>query len=323
MPITNLHGISPVMLVWLMDDTYDYNDDPNTFSVTTLMKPIRQIVLSRREYQAREVDISDLIPSKLGSTIHDAIDKSWDRTGPQSLTKFGTPQSVVDRMLVNPDPASLPKDCIPIYKEIRLSRKFGKYTVSGKFDFIFDGQIQDHKSTSAWQFVYGGRDDEYKTQMNSYRVLDEAYEHPRITQDTCVVNFVFTDWQSMLAKTVENYPQIRVETKTLALPPIEETKNWIERRLELIEHFMDTPEAQLPECSEEELWMPKPKFKYFSDPEKAKTGGRSTKNFSTLIEANAFAAEKGKGIVVSEIGKPKRCEYCAVFHACSQKDKYQ
>ena len=73
--------------------------------------------------------------------------------------------------------------------------------------------------------------------------------------------------------------------------------------------------------TEEELWMGKTTHRYYADP--TKTTGKSTKNFSDMTEAVQFQASKGgKGIIISEIGKPKRCEYCNAFPVCTQKDKW-
>ena len=59
------------------------------------------------------------------------------------------------------------------------------------------------------------------------------------------------------------------------------------------------------------------------DPAKANDpAARSTKNFDNLAEANAFKAEKGKGVVVTKLGEPKACEYCPAFDICKQKDAY-
>ena len=52
-------------------------------------------------------------------------------------------------------------------------------------------------------------------------------------------------------------------------------------------------------------------------------GARSTKNFSTLVEARQHQAEKaGKGAIVTVNGEPKRCSYCNVYDVCKQKDRY-
>jgi len=41
----NVSDVPLALAVFLATDSYDYNPDPNTVSATTLLKPIRQIVL--------------------------------------------------------------------------------------------------------------------------------------------------------------------------------------------------------------------------------------------------------------------------------------
>jgi hypothetical protein len=84
--------------------------------------------------------------------------------------------------------------------------------------------------------------------------------------------------------------------------------------------YKDAPENQIPECTDAELWVGDPQFKYYADPAKM---ARSTRNFDTLSEARIFQADKGgKGIIKTIPAVPKRCAYCEAFSICSQKEKY-
>jgi hypothetical protein len=101
---------------------------------------------------------------------------------------------------------------------------------------------------------------------------------------------------------------------------IQETEAWVRWKLTQVMKYMDAPQEQIPECTDEELWRSDPQYKYYSDP--TKTSGRSTRNFETLAEANQFRAEKGKGVVITVPGEVKRCSYCDAYDACSQKNRY-
>ena len=103
---------------------------------------------------------------------------------------------------------------------------------------------------------------------------------------------------------------------------LEETENWISRKLDLITRYRNAPEKTIPECTDEELWRSDPKYRYYSDPQK--TSGRSTKNFESLAEARQFMLNEkgGKGIVITVPGEVQRCNYCSAFNICTQKDKY-
>ena len=325
MKITNNFNISLSLAVWLLHDEYDYVNEPNYISVTTLMKPLRHIILPRRiPRELVEIDVSDFIARALGHSLHDSIEKSWVKGFRRSLALLGYPEAVIDRVRINPTPEELAAtpNIIPISLEQRAKKTVtvnGKtWTVGGKFDMVAEGIVHDNKSTSAYTWVYGGRDEEHQQQGSLYRWLNPD----KITEDFIRINYIFTDWQKAQAKQNPNYPQKRVESKDIVLLSEAEVQRWVEWKLQLVMKYWDAPERDIPNCTDEELWMSDPKFKYYADP--AKTSGRSTKNFDSLLEANAFKAEKGnKGIIITVPGEPKRCDYCDAFPICSQKDKYQ
>lgn len=320
MKITNNSDISLSLAVWLINDDYDYIDKPNYISVTSLMKPLRQIVLPRRiPKEERESDVADYISRALGTSLHDSIEKAWVQKAHRNLAMLGYPANVIERVLINPTPEQLAamKNPIPIYLEQRAFKEINGWTVGGKFDMVTEGIVQDNKSTSAYTWVYGGRDDEHQMQGSLYRWLNPE----KITEDFIRINYIFTDWQKSAAATNPKYPAKRVEHKDIPLLDITDTEQWVVGRLNLVEKHMKTPEKDLPECTPEELWMSDPAYKFYSNPNN--TTGRSTKNFTNLAEANEYKAAKGnKGVVLTVPGAPKRCEYCEAFPVCTQKDKY-
>jgi len=324
MIITNRTDISLEMAVWLLHDEYDYVEDEHYISATGLMKPIRHILLPARIPEDKRIipDVEDFIARALGSTLHAGIERAWKNGNHKlALRKLGYPPSVIDRVLVNPTQEEIEavKDPILVWIEQRAIREIGGYRVGGKFDLVCEGRVTDTKSTSVYAWLLGGKDEDYILQGSIYRWL-----HPdKITEDHMRINFIFTDWKKMDAKRDPKYPQSRIQHKDLPLMSIEDTEKWILTKLAQVDQFRATPERNLPACTEKELWFPDPKFKYYADPAKAQQpGARSTKNFDSKMEAHAFMAEKGKGVVLEIRGSPKRCEYCAAFPICSQKDQY-
>lgn len=325
MKITNNHGISLPLAVWLVHDEYDHIEGvENYISATTLMKPLRQIVLPHRiprEQQAS--DVSEYIARALGSSIHTAIENAWIRGYARSMKLLGYPENVIDRVKINPtdEERRASNEIIPVYLEQREFRTHEGCIVGGKFDMVTEGIVQDTKSSSVWGWIKGTRDDDHRLQMSIYRWLDAVRDVRRITEDYGKVNYVFTDWSKMMLRTVNNYPEHRVMTKDIKLLSLAETENWITNKLALIQKHWNTPEDQLPECTDEELWRSDPKYKYYADT--TKTSGRSTKNFDDLVEARQFMAEKGgKGVIITQPGEVKACGYCNAFDVCKQKDKY-
>ena len=330
MRITNNTGIALPLAVWLLHDEYDYIDEPNYISVTTLMKPLRHIIIPPRipAAEATPPDVEEYISRALGHSLHDSIEKSWVKGHKRSLKLLGYSDEVINRVLINPTPEELAatKDPIPVYLEQRGFRPFQGYTIGGKFDMVAEGIVQDNKSTSVNSWLFGSRDADYQLQMSLYRWIDAHRPsvglHRRITEDFGRINFIFTDWSKAQARANPKYPK-RVEEKEIWLLSLEETEEWVRKKLSLIQHYRDTPEHLLPECTDEELWRSAPKYKYFSDPEKAKDpSARSSKNFDDLSEAHRHLAEKAKGTIVTVPGEVKRCDYCPAFDGCTQKDRY-
>jgi hypothetical protein len=319
--ITNRTDIPLALAVWLLHDEYDFINAPNYISATTLMKPIRQIVLPGRiPLDEQSMDVSELIASALGKSLHDSIEKSWVKGYRRSLKLLGYPDNVINRVLVNPEPAQIKPDSIQIWIEHRAIRKFNGFTIGGKFDLCTEGILQDNKSTSVYAWIKGSKDDDYRLQGSLYKWLNPD----KVTEDFIRINFIFTDWQKAKAKWDPTYPQSRLQHRDVTLWSPQETETWIRRKLDLIKKYRDVPEEQIPECTDEELWRSDPQFKFYSDPAKANIpGARATRNFDTMAEARQFQTEKGgKGAIKTVLGEVQRCNYCNAFSICKQKDKY-
>lgn len=328
--ITNEFDIDLTLAVWLLHDEYDYVDGIEKYvSATTLLKPTRQMILGARvDPKTITTDVADYIPRAKGNAFHSAVEHSWKSEGyKRSLRLLGYPEDVIERLEVNPSDNRVrswefeQKQGIALYFEQRLYRQIDGWTVGGKFDQVMDGGLRDTKSTSAYSWLMGGKDEDYQLQGSIYRWLDAGQPHRKITEDYIRINFIFTDWQKNLAKSNPNYPQKAIQHKDIPLLSEKETEKWIRSKLALIDKFKEEPQDNLPECSDEELWRSDPQFKYYSDP--AKTSGRSTRNFDDAVEARAFMASKGgKGVIKTVPGEPKRCAYCQAFPICTQKDRY-
>lgn len=318
--ITNQSDVSLALAVWLLHDEYDYQSMKNYISATSLLKPIRQIILpSRVNSQDRQIDVTDFIARSLGHSIHDSIERAWVKGYERSLKLLGYPDSVISRVRVNPTDEERKADpnIIPVFLEQRAFREFMGFTIGGKFDLVTDGIVQDAKSTSAFTWVYDGKDDDYRLQMSLYRWIDAAQPMPRISEDYGRINFVFTDWQKSSARTNPKYPQHRVAHKDIPLLTLKETEQWVRHKLTQVMDYKQSPESEIPECTDSELWRSDPAYKYYSDP--AKTSGRSTKNFDNMADARTFQSEKnGKGIIITVPGEAKRCAYCDAAPVCSQ-----
>ena len=305
------------LAVFLATDDYDY--DPTAISATALMRPIRQLVLTKRvNPEDNPIDIAGLVSSRMGSAIHAAIEKAW-LNPKQALKALGMPTKLADNVMINPSKPMLElnPNAIPVYMEQRAYKQVGKYKVSGKFDFVAEGRVQDFKSTSVWGYLNQTNVVKYSLQGSLYRWLNPDIIH----KDDMVVNYIFTDWSAADAKQKPEYPQARVLTQRIPLISVEETQAYVEAKLKQIEKYQDAKESEIPYCTDEDLWRKETVWKYYKH--KDKTDGRSTKNFDNSADAYARLADDGySGIVVEVKGQVVACRYCNAFSVCTQKDNY-
>lgn len=319
---TNNAGVPLSLAVYLATDSYDYAQDPRTISATSLLKPLKQLVLASRVPPEQGLtELISLVQSRMGSSIHDGIERSWLNGYQKALASMGYPQKVIDRVLVNPTPDQLYDGCIPVYLEQRTSREIAGRIVTGKFDFVGEGRLEDFKSTSVFTYMNNTKDDDYTWQGSIYRWLNPTI----ITQDEMAIQFLFTDWSAAQARANPKYPQQRTLQRTFRLRPVVETEHFILDKIRQLDRFWLAQESDLPACTDEDLWRSEPVWKYYR---KADATGKSTKNFSVeefgspaAAKQNAYlrmAQDGNTGKVIEYPGKAKACKYCPAFPVCHQ-----
>lgn len=316
--LTNTTDIPLALAVWLAGDDYDYVDNKYYLSATSLLKPVKQIVLAKQGFDSEEGDVSSLVPSALGSTIHAGIEKAWKENYKPALKALGYPDDVINRIKVNPKEPK--KEDICVYLEQRNFKKLGKWTIGGKFDMVMDGLLHDNKTTSAFSWMYGTRDEEYVKQCSIYRWLNQDI----ITEDFFRINFIFTDWSKANTYSNENYPKNRIMYKDYKFISLEDTEDMIRDKLREVEINLNNPEDKLPRCDDEELWRKPTQYKYYSTVASYEQGKKCTKSFidynSALLYQNV--TKNGKGIIKIVRGEPRRCLYCKCFDICQQRKEY-
>lgn len=316
--LTNQTGIHPVLAAWLAHRDYSAPVGPKTISVTTLMRPVRQIILSQRVVKEdTPTDVASLVKSQIGHALHLAIENAWKpNTVPDTLAKLGYPDRIIKQIKINPDPSD--QDGIPLFFEQRKERTYGDWTITGQFDIVFEGEVQDVKSTSVYTYIKARKTDDYRLQGSIYRWIDVGQPFPIFTKDTMAIHYIFTDF-SAAQSYQPDYPPSQLYTQRIELLTANETQSYIRGKLSLLEEYWDSPEEELPECTEEDLWRSAPVFKYYKNPEKR---ARATKNFDTYQEAYQRLIDDGSvGVVEEAKGEVKACLYCPAFSLCTQKDR--
>ncbi len=312
---TDTADVPLALAVFLATDHYDHNDDPNTISATTLLKPVRQIVLGSRVPPTEAlISLPETISSRLGTAIHNGIDCAWRSHYALALEALGYPERIINAVIINPPPGTDLTDKIPIYLEQRSNKKVGKWTVSGKFDFVIEGRVQDFKTASVWSYKNQSNADKQIMQGSLYRWLNPEI----ITNDHIDIIHIFMDWQRSMAKSDPTYPSQRFKSQPLPLLSVAAANQFAVEKLNELDRCLDLPEAELPLCSDEDLWRKAPHFKYYKNPQKT---NRSTKNYDTKQDAYIRLAQDGNVGIVKEVpGQVVACKYCSAFPICGQKD---
>ena len=310
---TNNNNISLPLAVFLMYDDYNYDERSNAISATGLIRPIRQLVLAQQNpTEAKTVEISELVASRMGNAIHKGCEIAWTDlpTVKKALKTLGANDDAADSIRINPP--YLKEGETAVYVEQRIEKTIDDFIISGQYDLVLDGVLNDFKSTSVWTYIFDSSADSYIKQGSIYKWLSPD----KITSDYININYIFTDWSAAKAREKKDYPQFKAITKKYDLWSIEETENWIRNKLDAYKLHLNTSQEGLPECTDEELWATEETFKYYKNPNKL---DRSTKNFKTMDEALIRKSEDGDvGIIKTVPGTVKHCPYCPVVNICTQ-----
>jgi len=281
MIITNKHGL-PQALVDVVASR-DYTPRPGHYTVTTLLKGVREIFLTRRHYHEIEIDVSDMIWSIFGTAVHNIF------AGKE-----------------NPD----------YLKEERLHLPVGDYVLSGQFDeYHIEGmELNDFKVTSVWKVKMGDFDDWLKQQlMYAYLLMRHS-----IPTTNGKVTAILRDWRygEHLRMKHEGYPARQVYVKKFALKEqdIHDIEGFIEAKFAEIDYYKDTPDNDLPICTPEERWYHGEKYAVMGN--KRKSAFRLLDNYD---DAEAWIEENGKGDYIQRRpGTSIKCErYCDAKKFCN------
>lgn len=304
----------PVAVMLAADSDYDAPQGKNIISATTLQRPLRSLVLSARCIDKGLVDIDSLVASKLGTAVHSAMEDAWVNNWQQALRNLNTPQSVIDRIRVNP--VEEEEGCIHVYLERRTQKEIMGYVISGKFDAVIDGELHDLKTTKTYSFISGSNERDYQLQGSIYRWLNPDI----IKSDYLTINYIFTDWSPIQAQANKDYPVARCIAKRIPLLSLTETENYIRDRISQLIRYENADQSELPLCTSTELWQEAPTFAYYKDPSKTQ---RATKLFD--VEQDAFLFKQtqgGQGMIVKRPSEPKRCLFCPASSMCTQAEQF-
>lgn len=313
MRYTNKNNIPLALAVMLATDYYDHSDDPKTIGVTTLLGSTRSVILSNRITEEEAcTDVSDVIASRLGTALHDALEKAWlNPKLPEVLKSLGFSDKVIARFKVNPEN---PVDSdLNVFLETRTKKTFLGWTISGQFDIAIDGDLADLKSTGTFSYNDKTKELEFIRQLSIYKWLNPE----QVLDDEGEILFWFKNWQEYSANKAD-YPDHTLMGHKIPLMSTVEVEEFLRKKLTALDACMNKPSNELPLCTPEELWQKPSTYAYYSKP----TLQKPSKVFSDPIEAQRHLQDKGVGNIQVRQSQPTKCLYCSGRPKCTQADGF-
>lgn len=292
MKYTNKHKLPVFVSEWLEKDEYDYIE--GTYSATTLLKPVRMRLLEQRYKDSLSIDVSDLIASRFGTALHDSFERMNYKN---------------------------------IIQEVRLKKRLtinGKeFIITGKPDLIFPEDdkylVGDLKTTSVWGYIFNSREEDYIKQMSVYYWLSRR--NTKIPELTPLgrIFFFFTDWSLAKSKNSKDYPKLRFATKDYVLLSYQDTQAFIVKSLSELEKHQQTPDTELPLCTDKDLWKNPDKFAVMREGKQVALKVCDSEEIAKkFIFENGFNLHIKKHTIVRRPTIAKRCRYCQCTEFCSQ-----
>lgn len=288
MRLTNAMNL-PQPFVSAAESSHRYT--PKRYSVTALLKGVREAILQRRHDDEIEQDVSDMVWAIFGSAVHGILEGAQE-----TETQLKENYIVVD----------MPNG----------------YQLSGIFDLYDDatGTVTDYKTASAWKVIFGEFDDwRRQTLVYVWMLRQIGFEAKRGE-----IVAMLKDHSKRDAMTKADYPKHPVFKVgwDFTDEELEECGRWLEARFEEIEAAEQLPDDQLPMCSEEERWHKPDKWAVMKE-------GRKTavRLYDSEEEANArmeqeSANGKGRFYVEHRPGEDPKCaSYCSACEFCDHYKK--
>ncbi len=256
------------------------------YSATTLLKGIREILLTKRHWESLEMDVADNIWALFGTAVHSVLEE-------QETSEF---------------------------KEEYLQANVSKSVVTGRADsYCLETKVlTDYKTASTWKVKFADFDD-WRRQGLIYSWL-----FARSGLEVKKVRFIalLKDHSKTQAKRDASYPQSPVYIYEFDITPeeIAEIEAFVHKKVELLETCDNVADDDLPECTQAERWASEDTYAVKKDGRKT-----AVRVFETMAEATEKLEELGKGHYIEERkGTSKKCaDYCYASAFCNQWHKEQ
>jgi hypothetical protein len=285
--ITNKYGLPDPIINALHRPTYTKGGA--NVSVTELLTSPRIVQLLRKHSKHLKQDASDMLLPLLGSGVHKVLEAGKD-----------------DRHIV----------------EERLHTTLDGWSISGAIDLqtVENGTIKvsDYKTTGAWAVMNEKAD--WTSQLNIYAWLVQITKGIPVSSVEIVA--IIRDWDRREADRKDDYPQASIVTIPIALWSMEESEEFIRKRIDQHADALMSSEtgSDLPKCSPEDMWERQSAWAV-----KKIKGVRAKSVHYSEEDANKALEVAGKEYAIEfRPGERVRCQnYCLVSKFCEQWAQYR
>lgn len=278
MIITNKLNL-PRAFVEMAQSEYQYKD--KQYSVTSLLRGVRETILKRRYHNEIENDVSDMIWLLFGQAVHSILEQQEER------------------------------DCE--FKEEYLKVDIGDYKLSGMFD-LYNGEtkvITDYKTCSVWKVIYKDYED-WRKQLLIYAWMMKKIG---FTVKRGEIVAILKDHSKSKAKYDSNYPQQPVQIIKFAFTEkdFKEIEQFIHEKFQEISEAEQLSDDELPVCTAEERFRDPDKWAVMK-----KSRKRAMRVLESEEEAEKYLKEQGGDYIEHRPGIDKKCiDYCDVCEYCN------
>lgn len=254
------------------------HNEEGCVSATTLLKGVKEIVLTSRHWNEMEDDVANRVWAIWGQAVH-------------SLLEHETPDTFVEES---------------------VSADVNGMKVTGRMDCYdpAEGILYDYKTASAWKVIYKDFDD-WKKQGLIYAWLlkKNGFEVKK-----CRFIAMLKDHSKRLAKFDASYPQSPVHVYEFDVTDndLAKIEDFIQIKVGEIQNCEGLDDDSIAECSEAERWAKPTTYAVMKQGRKT-----ALRVFDNMADAEKLATEQG-GLVEIRKGTDVKCpEYCGCCEFCN------
>ncbi len=312
-------GISKPVFESIKAGWYSGKGETRFASVTQLLKPIKQTILTKRYNDKIVLNASDQIWSLMGSAMHSVLEKRLE-----GETNFVNEKRISVNIL-------------------------GKKITGGSDVITLDvHDLTDYKFTTVFTYLFLDEKKifDWQMQLNMYKYLiEENLEEMGLPSDFRInslnIALIFRDWRYVESlRGNSGYPR-KTEEIPIQILPKEKVLKYMEERVSLLLKYENAKDSDLPICTKDETWEQPPIFAVMKKDRKnavsikARTHSKAVEIIeeigqkivdklkrkpTSIDEYNALVKIKTKDYyIVKRESEPKMCtRYCPANKFCQQ-----